>query len=475
MISMASKAPYTWLLALCALLYVGTGSVSAQTEITGKVVDFATFQSIDNASIYVENSTIGTVSNTDGRFLLSVPPEHANDTLVISSIGYKSYRTAISDFQEGSDVFLEEDIAALDEVLLIAETRPKTGNEIMLRALEELPENMPNQPYLQRAFLRHKERNKKEFKWLIESALTVYDPGFDTTARLQINVDEVRKSYDLREVDSLFAYASYLRFLDDDFKISAKKLNRDTIETSQLVRAIKWNDNRVNGLETLFLGKLNMVRDAGGKDPLLGESMLETHQFTLDTVLVENGRKLYKLKISEGTQYVGLDTKNIFNEGFHPKGWVYIYWDTYAIKKIEYQLVAASQAQRRRSKSLFDTLVNHTLALTYREFEDKMYPSYVYYETPKLVQVGDRSSDAPKSKAYREEQFYYTVQEVLFTEVVQDPDQVTEALQQAWSADIFVPRPYNEAFWRNYNVLLESKEEEKLIGDLTKRATLYRQ
>jgi hypothetical protein len=471
---MEGKSCFYWLLISVVALYSGVDAVQAQTELTGKVVDFATFQPIDNASIYIENSTIGTVSNTDGRFLLTVPEEHRSDTLVISSIGYKSFKTAFSDFESGTDIFLEEDIAALDEVLLIAETRPKTGNDIMLRAIEELLENMPSQPFLQRAFLRHKERNKKEFKWLIESALTVYDPGFDTTARLKINVDEMRKSYDLREVDSLFAYASYLRFLDDDFKISAKKLNRDTIATADLIQAIKWNDHRVNGLETLFFGKLNMIRNADGSSPLLGESILETHQFTLDTVLVEDGRKLYKLAISEGDDFVGLDTKTIFNEGFHPQGWVYIYWDTYAFKRIEYQLVAASQAQRRRSKSLFDTLVNHKLVLTYRDFEGAMYPSYLYYETPKLVQVGDRSSDAPKGTANRDEQFYYTVQEVLFTEVVRDPEKIQEALEQDWSADIFVQRPYNEAFWKTYNVLLESREEEKLIGDLTRRAALFR-
>ena len=43
------------------------------------------------------------------------------------------------------------------------------------------------------------------------------------------------------------------------------------------------------------------------------------------------------------------------------------------------------------------------------------------------------------------------------------------------SADIFSSKPYNEAFWKNYNVLLESEEEGKLIQDLSKRATLFKQ
>ena len=464
-------------------LLLGLSSISfSQSEfvLEGKVVDFATFEALESASIYVQNSTIGTVSNSDGRFSLVVPGKWANDTLVISSIGYKSMKYVVSEFDGSMDVFLEEDIASLDEVILIAETRPKTGNDIVLRAIEELEENLPDQAYLQKGFLRHKERNKRQYKWLIESALTVYDSSFasKTAENLLINVDEIRKSYDLREVDSLFAYTSYLKAKGYQIDRRYQKLDRDTIETQSLVNAIKWNDKRVNGLDKLFKGQLNMVRNANTKNALLGPDVLKTHQFILDTVLVDEGKKVYKVRIDKSAEYVGLDTKNAYNEGFEAKGWLYINWDNYAIKKIEYELVAASEIQVRRSRSLFDTLVNHKLSITYREFEGKMYPNYIYYETPKLVNIGNRSSDRKKeeeTKESKEEQFYYTVQEILFTEVVQDSMTVQLTRQGDWSDDIFQNRPYNESFWKSYNVLLESEEEEKLIEDLTRRATLFKQ
>ena len=452
----------------------------SQTEIKGKVVDFTQLLPIESASVYVQNSTIGTITNTDGKFSLTVPQKYVSDTLVISSIGFKSYKTPVKDFDGSTDIFLEEDIASLDEVMIIAETRPKTGNDIVLRAIEELPDNLPEQPYLQKGFLRHKERNKKEFKWLIEAALTLYDSSYASGAKdnLKVNIDEIRKSYDLRDVDSLFAYTSYLKYHEHKVKVRSNTLRRDTIETASLVKAIKWNDERVNGMDNLFKGKLNLFRNANAVGALFGDDILKTHQFSLDTVLVDNDRKLYKIKILKGEDYVGLNTKNIYNEGFEPKGWLYIYWDNYAFKKVEYELEAASSVQKRRSKSLFDTLVNHKLELSYKEYNDKMYPNYMYYETPKLVQIGNRSSDKideEKAQADKEEQFYYTVQEILFTEIIQDPLQIEQALQQEWSSDIFVSRPYNAAFWKNYNVLLESNEEEQLIQDLSKRASLFKE
>ena len=401
---------------------------------------------------------------------------------MISSIGYKSYKVLVNDFKNDTAIFLEEDIASLDEIFIVAETRPKNGNDVVLRAIERLPENLPENPYLQRGFLRHRERNKKEYKWLIESAITLYDSSYASGSdkNLKINIDQNRKSFDLRDVDSLFAYSSYLRNVSKTFKMSTKELRRDTIKTETLVKAIKWNDERVNGLDFLFRGPLNLVRNSNRNNSIFGADILKNHQFKIDTILVDNDRKIYKIEIKRGFDFVGLNTKGIYNEGFESRGWLYIYWDNFAIKRIEYDLIASSDKQKRRSKSLLGTLNNHKLVISYKEYEEKMYPNYYYYETPKLVNVGDRSTDKlykteEEKKKLKEEQFYYSVQEILFSEIIQDSLVIANALKKPWSDDIFIQRPYNKEFWKNYNVLLESEEEKKLVEDLSKRATLFRE
>jgi len=458
-----------------------TALTFSQTEVKNKIVDFATLIPIESASIYVKETTIGTVSNSDGKFALQVPKEFETDTLVISSIGYKSYKIPVNEFDNSFEVYLEEDVASLDEIILIAETRPKTGNDIVLKALERLTENLPDSAYLQKGFLRHKERNKREFKWLIESAITVYDSGYGSKSadELKINVDQMRKSYDLRDVDSIFSYVAYTNQNSSRSRLKPKDVNRRDLSEAQLIKAIKWNDERVNGLQNLFGGKLNLVRNANDPKALFGEDILETHQFELDTILVDNSRKLYKIRIGEGSKLVGLDTKGIFNEGYKAKGWLYIYYDNYAIKKIEYELEAASEAQKIRSKRLFDTKVNHKLVMTYIEYADKMYPNYIYYETPKLVNVGikqtEKVSKEEEARYNKEERYYYTVQEILFSEIVLDKEKIAEALAQNWDDDIFSTKPYDQAFWENYNILLESEEDEQLIQDLSKRASLYKQ
>ena len=465
---------------LSLVVFLISVSAFSQTELKNSVLDAETFLPLESASVYVKNTTIGTITNADGKFVLMVPERYKSDTLVVSSIGFKSYKIPVNEFDSTFDVYLEPDVASLDEILLVAETRPKTGNDIVLRALEELSENLPDSSYIEKGFVRHKERNKKEFKWLVEGAITLYDSSYQTKTPefLKINVDEVRKSYDLRDVDSLLTYTAYLKDKSNNRELKAKNLRRDTIKTSTLVKAIKWNDTRINSLENLFQGKLNLVRNSNLSRALFDENMLDKHLFSLDTILVDNDRKIYKIKINKGKEYINLETKGIYNDGYNANGWIYIYWDTYAIKKIEYELIAASSAQKSRSKTLFGTQVNHKLIINYMEYQDKMYPSYIYYETPKLVNVGPKTGTTVNGKEVEsnpEERYYYTVQEILFTEIIMDKEKIKEALNSPWNPDIFMSRPYNKEFWKNYNTLLESEEEEKLIQDLTKRSTLYKE
>ena len=56
--------------------------------------------------------------------------------------------------------------------------------------------------------------------------------------------------------------------------------------------------------------------------------------------------------------------------------------------------------------------------------------------------------------------------QIVFTEIIQDAGAIDNALKGPWTEDIFSPKPYNESFWKSYNVLLESEKEDQLIKDL---------
>ncbi len=92
--------------------------LQAQTvQITGTVIGSEDEQPIPGASVVVQNTTIGTITDLDGNYSLDVPADF--EILVYSFVGYTTQEIAI----EGRTVInvtLEPDVLALEEVVVTA-------------------------------------------------------------------------------------------------------------------------------------------------------------------------------------------------------------------------------------------------------------------------------------------------------------------------------------------------------------------
>lgn len=95
---------------LCFIMAFGT-SLFAQT-ITGTVINAETEEPVINANVYVSGTNQGTVTGTDGRFILEVSEEV--DTLTISYVGYETKEVKV---QENLTVYLTPTIS-LEEIII---------------------------------------------------------------------------------------------------------------------------------------------------------------------------------------------------------------------------------------------------------------------------------------------------------------------------------------------------------------------
>lgn len=77
---------------LLTLFFVGIGSMIAQNQVRGTVVD-NDGEPIIGATIQIKGTSQGTVTNLDGSFTLSAP---AGSTLIISYVGYTTQELPIS-------------------------------------------------------------------------------------------------------------------------------------------------------------------------------------------------------------------------------------------------------------------------------------------------------------------------------------------------------------------------------------------
>ncbi len=76
-------------------LYFFSPSASAQIIIKGKVLDKVSGQPVVNASVYLNNTSAGTVSDRNGEFILSVKSVYTGE-LIVSSVGYRALSYKIS-------------------------------------------------------------------------------------------------------------------------------------------------------------------------------------------------------------------------------------------------------------------------------------------------------------------------------------------------------------------------------------------
>jgi TonB-linked SusC/RagA family outer membrane protein len=105
------------LMLLLTCLFVGIGLVTAQnSRVTGVVVSQEDGQPVVGASILVKGTTVGSITDLDGNFVLSNVPGSAK-SLVVSFIGMKTAEVAIKPTLK---IVLASDAQVVDEVVVTA-------------------------------------------------------------------------------------------------------------------------------------------------------------------------------------------------------------------------------------------------------------------------------------------------------------------------------------------------------------------
>ncbi len=115
--SWQGKIPLRFLAILLIFLGSVQMSFSQNTKtVTGNIVDASDKEPIIGASVLVDNSTIGTVTDIDGNYSISVPVEAKQ--LKISFIGYHTQKINIGS-NNVINIELREDNQLLDEVVVV--------------------------------------------------------------------------------------------------------------------------------------------------------------------------------------------------------------------------------------------------------------------------------------------------------------------------------------------------------------------
>ncbi|MEM6358886.1 MAG: carboxypeptidase-like regulatory domain-containing protein [Bacteroidota bacterium] len=90
-------------------------------ELNGRVLDGETREPVPYANIGILDKNLGTLSDPDGTFSISVPAQYADDTLLFSSLGYAISKYRVADLNSRT-IYLTPNSIVLDEISVVGKT-----------------------------------------------------------------------------------------------------------------------------------------------------------------------------------------------------------------------------------------------------------------------------------------------------------------------------------------------------------------
>jgi hypothetical protein len=198
---------------------------------TGKVIDKNTGEPVVFASVYISNTRIGTVTNSDGEFIIKVPDRYIDRQLGITHLGYTAYAIDLKSLKSSGNTI--EMVSAPYEIaeITIRKLDPKT---LIKTAIGKIPENYSNQPVMMTAFYRETIKQNRSYVAVAEAVLDAYKSSYtNATEGDRIKVFKGRKSQDVKRMDTVlfkFQGGPYTSFLLDIVKNPGDLLSDESLD-----------------------------------------------------------------------------------------------------------------------------------------------------------------------------------------------------------------------------------------------------
>ena len=403
----------------------------------GKIIDLDK-QSIPFVSVAVLNDqSIGTYSNTQGRFEIRVPSHLVNDSLVFSCIGYENYSLRIQNTHDSLIVVLKPRIYTLSEVVI----KYDSAVNLVKSAVKNLKNTLPSRKNILQGFYREIVRSDYTYDRLIEAAVDVFDKGYDPSSgskNLQFKIRELRKSEDYMDLDWKASIMGYL--------FPKNGLNGKDAD------ALFMNDY-VRNNQDMFLELINAP---------LNDLFFEFAHLTIDSTVLFNGETFLCIVISPKDE----------SKSFLPTGRIYVRARDLAIFQMDFTMrMNPNESGLRESLTVPGENFIFATSIKYKEYNGKMYLSFLYRKSFRMQMnyTVFNKTDGKKGVFY-DEKFFIT------NEIITEKDKLSrfrKKEQQNKNIDLYSEKwKYNQSFWDNYNILSETPLQPNVKKDLERETSL---
>jgi hypothetical protein len=381
---------------------------------TGKVMDNTTRKPVVFANVYLIGSSLGTVTNAEGEFVLKVPSDQLDRKVGFSNLGYKNLAIALSDMKLKDNVIrLELAATPLEEVII----RTDDPLELLKMAYRRINENYNKEPEMQVGFYRETVKQNRNYVAVAEAVLDVYKSSYSSMVdNDRVKIYKGRKSEDLKKMDTLM------------FKLQG-------------------------GPRTSFM--LDIVKNPG---EILSEEYLNDYYFKFSGYATIDGRDNYVIEFDQ-KEDVALPLY---------KGKIYLDTKNMAFSRIEFSYsdkaldIADNELVRKKPMDLKIDVLGANYLINYRILDNKWYLNHVRSE---LIFKCNW-----KKKRYNAT--YTAALEMAVTD--RNTENINKAKYKELTkmSDIFADQVNayrDENFWGEYNYIKPDESIESVINKLNRK------
>ncbi|MDH7447381.1 carboxypeptidase-like regulatory domain-containing protein [Aquimarina sp. 2201CG14-23] len=308
---------------------VAPKQIEQKEEITGQAIEINSGFPIVFATIKLKNSTVGTISDENGFFRIPKRYKQQNDTLLVSSIGYKTRVIPLSNLKdtEINIIKLLPKIEALEEVMLIAKKNAPTKyiapEKIVEKAIQKIWDNYPITPFSYIGYYRDYQLANKRYINLNEGIIEVYDAGFLT--------DKIHYSNNQTVIYNYKQNKNFFR--DSIMAVAYDNEKHKYIKDGEI--------SPIGGNELSILNVSNIIRNYNKRAfsfvYILKENFLYNHEFRYAQKKYLDDIPLYEIKF-----YAKKDITGVKHAA---EGIIYISPENYSIHKIIYSAFRIPQKE----------------------------------------------------------------------------------------------------------------------------------
>lgn len=407
---------------LFILCFVSVNSLTAKQSdgtsvvINGIVRDAENKKTIENVSISLPGTHIGTVSNADGTFSLKVPKEYASGDIKAEQLGYFNSVSSIPGLMKngGNVTILMRSSAKMLKEVVVHGGKPE---EIVAQAIKKIPLNYSSDKSLFTAFYRETVQKGKRYIGVSEAMVDVYKTPY---SRRVSNGERVQIKKGRRLIS---------------------QNNRDTLSV------------KIVGGPTLPV-ILDFVKNS---DFLFGYDDLDLYKFSMEK----------PVSIDERMQYVIRFTPKVRLDYAMCHGLLYIDQETLSFSKAEFDLDMSDKGKatnailRKKPRGLHFKPQEVAFTVTYKLVDGTSYLNYIRTKT--------RFKCDWKRKLFSSG--YTTYAEMVMVDRVDSPEAGISRKLAFGNNEIFydkVDNYWDSDFWNDYNIIEPTESLEKAVLKLRK-------